>query len=331
MTIVLATRQCNRRLTLARLRVVAAGLLAATGLVLVSAGSADASTVDGVATVTAPGTTTPLPSGASTAQFTVTLPPQAACTGDTATGGYHVFSYLVTKGTALSSVTYIAFPTAGYGFVNTLGTYYGPANTAISTGQIIGIPNDFEWAPLVTKDGVTLATLLYSGSGSSASGIWEAGLLCANSAGAVVDNWNTELTFSASSSDPTGFVWSAVPGVTTPTTTTTTSTTTTSTTMSTTTTTAPSSTTTSSDPTTTTTTTTAPVVGSAGATGGGGSSPSDVSASSAAPSSSPGTLASTGIHAAKGLGSGLLAIGVGLMLLGWGYRRKFRPARQAQD
>ena len=40
----------------------------------------------------------PLASGASDALFTVTLPTGAACSGDTSTGGYHVYSYLVPHG-----------------------------------------------------------------------------------------------------------------------------------------------------------------------------------------------------------------------------------------
>jgi hypothetical protein len=63
----------------------------------------------------------------------------------------------------------------------------------------------------VSSDGVTRSQLLYTGTGSTASGIWEAGIACANSAGAVVDNWNVQVTFSAKSTDPNGFTWTAVP------------------------------------------------------------------------------------------------------------------------
>jgi len=55
-----------------------------------------------------------------------------------------------------------------------------------------------------------------------------------------------------------------------------------------------------------------------------------VGASSTTPSGSGGTLAYTGMHTAKGLGVGLLAVGLGLMLLGWGYRKRIRPARHAE-
>jgi hypothetical protein len=195
------------------LKAVAAAALAAVAalatVAVVEAIPASASTTNGVATIADPSSLSYLASGGSTTVFTATLPPNASCSGDTAANGYHVFSYLVPTGTAVSSATFTEFPSTGYGFVNNIGTYYGAANTAATTGQVISIPNNFQWAPLVSDDGVPLSQLLYTG---GTSGVWEAGLACANSSHALTDNWNTEITFTASSSDPTGFVWSAVPG-----------------------------------------------------------------------------------------------------------------------
>jgi len=193
-------------------------LLAAAGFLLTAVAAvgvatpatAGAATLDGVATTASPGTTSYLASGASTDQFTVSLPAQAKCSGDTATDGYHVYSYLVEKGTNVTGVTFINTPSVGYGLVNSVGTYYGAANTAPTTGQIIGIPNNFEWAPLVTADGVPIKTLLYGK--KNKTGAWEAGLACANSSGTLTDYWNTQVTFSASSGDPNGFTWAAIPG-----------------------------------------------------------------------------------------------------------------------
>jgi hypothetical protein len=183
-----------------------------TALVVAESAPASASTLNGIATIANPTTLAFLTSGASTTPFTVTLPSLAACDGDTATHGYHVYSYLVPSGTNLSSVTFQSSPSTGFGLVDNIGTYYGPVNTAIGTGQIIGIPNGFRWGPLVANDGIPLSTLLYTGSGPSASGVWEAGLVCANSSGAVADNWNTEVTFLANAGDTNGFTWTAVPG-----------------------------------------------------------------------------------------------------------------------
>jgi Putative Ig domain len=195
----------------AKLAVTAMLALVTSVATLVATGEpASASTLNGVAIISKPGTTTPLTSGGSTTQFTVSLPAKAACDGDTATGGYHVYSYFVKKGTNLSTVTFIGHPSVGSGLFESDGKYYGPVNTAVTTGQITGIPNDFEFSELLTH-GMTLSALLYTGSGSTASGIWETGIACAKSSGALADNWNTEATFKASSSDPDKFVWTDVP------------------------------------------------------------------------------------------------------------------------
>jgi hypothetical protein len=185
---------------------VTAAFVGAT-LLGVSSGPASASTVNAVATLARPGTSTYLASGGSATQFTVSLPSSAACDGDTASRGYHVFSYLVPKGTNLSTVTFgEAGPSVGYGIVDVNGDYYGSVNTAIGTGQVIEIPNDFEWAPLVTRDGL-LSSLL-----GTTGGVWETGLACATTTGAFADNWNSQVTFKSSKTDPNGFVWTDVPG-----------------------------------------------------------------------------------------------------------------------
>lgn len=167
-----------------------------------------AQTLGGTATITDTAGNA-LASGGSTTSFSVSLPSQAACSGDTTNDGYHVFSYLVPPGTSPTSISFATGdPSTGYGFFTSLPSYYGSANTAPTTGVIIQIP-DFEWGPAVTNYGL-LSALLYDG---GQSGVWEGGIACANSSGTVTDYWNTEITFTASSSDPDGFVWSAVPGV----------------------------------------------------------------------------------------------------------------------
>jgi hypothetical protein len=157
----------------------------------------------GTATITDPNTNLPLSSGGSTTVFTVDLPAQAACSKDTANNGYHVFSYLVTASTNISTLTFgTGAPSSGYGLADGSG-YYGSANTAPTTGEVINIPNDFEWADTLNI-GASAATL---DGGSHAT--WEAGLACANPAGTLTDNWNTPVTFTKSTSDPHGFVWTA--------------------------------------------------------------------------------------------------------------------------
>jgi hypothetical protein len=189
-------------------------LTALAGLAVVDITSASASTVNGVATTANPNSLAYMASGGSNTQYTLTLPANAACDGDTASHGYHVWSYLVEKGTNIANLTFSEAnsplpPSAGYGIFDVAAEYYGPANTASITGQIIGIPNDFDWGVITADDPSLVPALLYNGGNS---GVWEAGLACANSAGALTDNWNTEVTFTKSTSDPNGFVWSAVPG-----------------------------------------------------------------------------------------------------------------------
>ncbi len=185
--------------------------VAAGSLVLVAV-PASASTVSGTATIAAPGATArgELGAGGSTAMFTVALPANASCPADTAHHGYRVYSYLEPKGSDLSAVKFIDFPSKGYGLVDTSGRYYGAINTALGTGQIIGIPNDFEWGPLAGSDGgaVPLAKLV----GGPGHGVWEAGIACATTRGALARYWNTQVTFTADAGDPHGFAWHAVPG-----------------------------------------------------------------------------------------------------------------------
>lgn len=186
---------------------VAAGSLALLGAAW--AAPAGATSFGGVAVLAPPGDTAahPLSSGASTTEFTVALPAGASCAGDTAHHGYHVYSYLVRSGSDLAAVRFVEQPSTGYGIFDTTHTYYGAVDTALTTGQIVEIPNDFEWGSLVTSDGgpVPLSALLYSGS----SGVWETGVLCANTNGVPTNDWNAQVTFTASRSG--AFTWSASP------------------------------------------------------------------------------------------------------------------------
>jgi hypothetical protein len=194
-------------------RIGSLGLLAAGSVLLVAtpAPAATSSSMSGTATIAAPGATAAaaLSSGGARTPFTVALPANAACPGDTTHLGYHVYSYLVPAGTNLASVTFVNFPSKGYGLVNGYGKYYGAINTAENTGQIIGIPNDFEWGPLVMSDGgrIPIASLL----GGSNHGVWEAGIACANTHGALAARWNTQVTFSSGTQSANGLSWKATP------------------------------------------------------------------------------------------------------------------------
>jgi hypothetical protein len=299
------------------------------GVGFLFAGLAQASTLNGVATVADPGTTTALTSGGSDTQFTLVLPAGAACSGDTATGGYHIYSYLIPEGTALSSVTFNQHPSTGLGLFDETGSYYGPVNTAVQTGQVPTLPNDFEWGAFIAAHPSDLATLLYTG---GTSGVWEGGIACATTAGVVSDNWNTQFTFTQSNSDANGFVWTDGQSTTTTTTTATTvpPTTTTPTTVPPTTTPTTETTTSSTQASGDGTTTTAPAVVAANGSDGGSSSGGGAGTSgSDSTTGTDGKLAYTGFPVIKGIGLGLLGIGLGLMLLGWGYRARMRSIHTA--
>ena len=98
----------------------------------------------------------------------------------------------------------------------------GPINTDATTGQVdnslVYAQGDLQFGQLISQSLTDLPTLLYDDGGSGAgnagsSGIWEAGLLCATSAGVVSDFWNTEVTFTYSASDPNSFTWTSVAGL----------------------------------------------------------------------------------------------------------------------
>jgi hypothetical protein len=184
------------------------------GLTVAGVTPAGASTLNGVATIADPTSDAPLTSGGSTTPFTVTLPAvssvPAHCDGDTASDGYLVYSYLVREGTSPTWLSFLnGFASRGYALVSPPHVVFGPQNTASTTGQIINIPDNLEWGPLVSNFGVPLKTLLYAN--GNKSGVWEAGIACALK-GVVKDYWNTEVTFTSSTTDPNKFVWKDTAG-----------------------------------------------------------------------------------------------------------------------
>jgi hypothetical protein len=192
---------------------VAALLVLATifvALVVATAGPSTAATLDGVATTANPNGLSFVASGGSDTPFVLNLGNDPVCSGDSATDGYRVWSYLVQPSVDIDSLTFngVNNSSQGYGLYQTSGTYFGPANTAQTTGEVLANQTQvFEWGPGVSARGIQ-SDLLYSGT----SGVWEGGLACANSSGVLTDNWNSQFTFTASDTDPNGFTWSAVPG-----------------------------------------------------------------------------------------------------------------------
>ncbi len=205
--------------------------LTAAGATLFGATAASASTTNGVATIENTGLTTPLVGPqSSTQQFGVALPAGAACSGDTATGGYKVVSYMIpqsvygTNGANLqSAVTYGgANSNIGLGYFDTSGNELQGGfakNTAPVSGQVIGVSGPYVWSPGLVPNLITLVSptgLSASGAyqdglipSASASQVWETGIACINTAGQITDWWNAELTVQPSSNDAGGhgYTW----------------------------------------------------------------------------------------------------------------------------
>ena len=107
----------------------------------------------GAAVPTDPGDNLPLTTGGSATSWTLNLPAQAACSGDTASGGFHVYSYVVPSSVDPATLTFnpSTGPSSGNPLVDTTGTAYMAANTATITGQVIQVPN-FNWSLFATTD-----------------------------------------------------------------------------------------------------------------------------------------------------------------------------------
>ena len=201
----------------------AGSLLVVAGVTLVSIPAASASTLGGTATIvdeTTPG------GSASTDLFTLTFPTGTSCTGSSsANPATYEYSYLIPQG-AISQANFattltfsgLGQPSQGLGLPESpSGDLFESVSTAPPTtsggpGELANIPADFQWGQLITQSDISLTGaggLLYN---NNTSGIWETGIACAVS-GSITDYWNTEVTFTYSSTDPNHFTWAAVPGL----------------------------------------------------------------------------------------------------------------------
>jgi hypothetical protein len=175
-------------------------LCLASVLAMVGPTVAGAATV-GSEVIVQPGTTKPLTSGGSRTPYAVVLPPGAACPGDTAHDGFHVYSYLVPAGASPTDVSFKrGVPSRWYGYISS-GAYFGAINTAQSTGQVVTLPYAFVWSRLTPSD-------LFSTGTHSAT--WNGGIACADTHGLVTNYWNSRIVFTADASDPGGFTWRVV-------------------------------------------------------------------------------------------------------------------------
>src|SRR5262245_14916437 len=88
-------------------RAIAIGmLLHATILVGLAPAASASGTHAGDAVPTDPSTNQPVRSGASSTNWTLNLPSGAACSGDSANQGYHVYSFIVPAATDVGTLTF---------------------------------------------------------------------------------------------------------------------------------------------------------------------------------------------------------------------------------
>jgi len=154
--------------------------------------------------------------GGSQTTWTITLPPGAACSGDT-THNFTVWSFLLDPSYNLNNVVFGGVGsggmggdggpipnTGGSGFANSLydtgsNAYFAKA-TAPGTGQVIGIPSfNFANFSVDGSAGVALPT-----------GPYQIGIACADGTNHVDKYWATNIVFSPSN-DPNGESWQTSP------------------------------------------------------------------------------------------------------------------------
>jgi hypothetical protein len=129
----------------------------------------------------------------------------ASCQADSATGSTTFYSYLIPAGASpTSEIVSGGVISPGTGIYSNAGTVDGGShNVGTGSGDI----------PSVTYSWVK-TNLHHNLLGGANSAVYEAGQFCWNqSTQLVTDSWNMEVTFTADANDPTGFTWSAVPGV----------------------------------------------------------------------------------------------------------------------
>ena len=150
--------------------IVLAGGVRPAGAAAVAAGSME---------ITRPGSAAALDAGGSATDFGIAVPAGASCPGDSAHRGYHVFSFMVPKGVAPASTTFAkAVPSQYFGFIAFGSYYYGAANTAENTGQIMDVPSSFVWTRLTPQD-------LFPGGATTAT--WVGGIACADEHGTITN------------------------------------------------------------------------------------------------------------------------------------------------
>jgi hypothetical protein len=158
----------------------------------------------------------PLAAGGSATPFALTPPAGAACTGDSATGGYRVQSYIVPAGVDPGTLTFDSSGPAPQGtgadlrlplFSSIGASPYVDQTTAVATttggpGLVTGLPS-FSFDAF-GADGPTFVP----------PGIYNVGLACTLGVPSSTQQdryWNVQMTFAVDPNDaPSGITWTVV-------------------------------------------------------------------------------------------------------------------------
>ena len=193
---------------------VAAAALAVCGALALLAVPATAAGVDaGIPYIVNPATGQPLTAGGSKAVWTFKLPapPASNCSGDSATKGFFIYSYITPVANDAYALTFNPGtgpdqPAGSYAFplFDFAGSPYISRNTAPNTGQVRDFPAyqfDFQRFSI---DGRTDTIPLPAGR-------YNIGIACWDGNNRRTDKvWNTRIDFAANAADPSGEVWTPV-------------------------------------------------------------------------------------------------------------------------
>jgi hypothetical protein len=162
----------------------------------------------------------PITSGSGGTEFALAPPSLAACTGDSATAGYRVHSYMVPASVDPATILYESGgpSPAGVGadFKNPLfdaaGSPWVSQNTAPDTGVVIGLPS-FSFGVFSSEGGAAAAQAAVP------PGVYNVGIACIlglPSPTQVDKFWNVQFEIAHDAADATGLTWTVVGGSTPP-------------------------------------------------------------------------------------------------------------------
>jgi hypothetical protein len=168
--------------------------LAVLTTTVIGTAAAAAAVHSGTSSVVAPDGT-PLQSGGSATAFTLRLPENAACPGDSEHHGYLVYGYVAPSNADPGTLTFPGgYPSSGLDLITVHGEPFKTRATAVLTGSILQPPG-FVWSRYDHHSDVL------------PPGTYDVGIACAFQYGHVASYWNTKVTILASSTDPGGFTW----------------------------------------------------------------------------------------------------------------------------